>query len=242
MFPTIDYNCCQYNIGTEKRCPLVQIVFGLYDRTSLTETVKLLLSGEGSLGKTSNMLATRIELIKEGKPFYYYNLKNLNSGNLVEIKNIIKELSNDYIVLLDSYDEAPSEYAKEVIAEGVNCSHVKIVVVSSRYNSFIDDNTATLFTGFEQLQVLELSESQVNTVLKNIDFDSGSVSSSCLNFLKNTMFLSLFVDINKMKRNRFESNKEEYCSVKVVNEYSLFKEYFRELSYQKNPGLKKQAA
>lgn len=242
MFPTIEYNCTQYNVEAEKRCPLSQIVFGLYDRIPLIGPIKLLLSGEGSLGKTSNMLAMRIDLIKEKKPFYYCNLKNLNSDNLEVIKKLIEELSEEYIVLLDSYDEAPSEYAKKVIAEGINCSHAKLVVVASRYNSFVDDGSTLLFAGFEKLQVLALSDGQVNAVLKSIDFDINSVSSSCLNFLKNTMFLSLFVDINKMKKNRSVSNLENAYNVKVVNEYSLIKEYFKELSYQKNPGVKKQDA
>lgn len=217
LFPTIEYNGKKYNANTEQRlCPLIQLVLDVENKSSI---VRMLLNGEGTIGKSTNLLALKIACIKNNLDFFYFNLRDINPKTLDDQGEIIKNLSNDTIIILDSHDEGRREWADSLV-DIANRSRAKIVIVASRYP--LSKSANGTFSDFVTATINPLNDIQINNVLvkNNISADS-----DVFELLHNTMFLSLYLQI---KLSKF------YNDGRLKNETDILREYFYKLFRGKN--------
>lgn len=215
LFPTIEYNGKKYNANTEQRlCPLIQLVIDVKKECS---KVRILLNGEGAIGKSTNLLVLKIACIKNNLDYFYFNLRDINPKTLADQGEIIKNLSKDTIIILDSHDEGRREWADKLV-DIANQSSVKVVIVASRYEAK-DVNGS--FSDFVTAVINTLTDVQVdNALVKNYI----SAGSEVYELLHNTMFLSLYLQINSSKL---------FNSVRLKNETDILREYFYKLFREK---------
>lgn len=217
LFPTIEYNGKKYNANAKQRlCPLIQLVLDVKGESS---KVRMLLNGEGAIGKSTNLLALKIAFIQNNLDYYYFNLRDINPKTLDEQGEIIKDLHKDTIIILDSHDEGKREWADGLV-DIANQSKAKIVIVASRYG--VTESANGSLSDFVTATINPLNDFQINNVLVKKDI---SADPEVFELLHNTMFLSLYLQI---KLSKF------YTVGRLKNETDILREYFYKLFRGKN--------
>lgn len=213
---------------------------------------KIMLSGDGSMGKTSSIIDLRLHLLEKNYPYAFFNLKELNHANIniadrSEYVRGMAEKLNASIVILDSFDEVATESdgdnasvraIAEDLIETVNsrCPQLIIVVArkgtmttrtSSLGDKVIDCASWLAESGFAIYEMKNFTEVRIR------ELAGKDCSESMCQLLQNTMCLYLFLSIRKVRGEAFE----------VENEAKLIDLYFTAMIEDKiegaNPTYKK---
>ena len=140
IVPNISFMGEIYSYREQEDCwPLEQIVKKMQYRG------KFLLSGEGSIGKSTTITDLRLMLLSEGRPHIYCNLKELNNdaSKAVKIEKLIKTYTgNNLTLLFDSFDEtsvngedishSPRYIAEKLIEQCCSSGKIRLIVVGAR--------------------------------------------------------------------------------------------------------------
>lgn len=192
---------------------------------------KIIVSGEGSIGKSTMLTDLRLRLLEKEKAYVYFNLRDLKAGK--DDKNIIALINNynekDLIVILDSYDETsmspdrygntPRKTAEDLIEYCAGNDKVALLVVGVRQGCKSTHEMRVEHGGFSATQGFQCN--QENAEKNYLEFDKWAqergfriaklqrfsdekidlilserkgVSKELRELLKNTMFLSMFLE------------------------------------------------
>ena len=224
LFPDIQY-------GSETICtngedsPLVRVL------EKEEYKGKIIVSGEGSIGKSTMLTDLRLRLLEKEKAYVYFNLRDLNVGiDDKSVKDLINNYEgNDLIVILDSYDETsispdrygntPRKTAEELIEYCAGNDKVALLVVGVRQGCKSTHEMRVEHGGFSATQGFQCN--QENAEKNYLEFDKWAqergfriaklqrfsdekidlilserkgVSRELRELLRNTMFLSMFLE------------------------------------------------
>ena len=204
LFPDIQY-------GSETICtngedsPLVRVL------EKEKYKGKIIVSGEGSIGKSTMLTDLRLRLLEKEKAYVYFNLRDLNVGiDDKSVKDLINNYEgNDLIVILDSYDETsispdrygntPRKTAEELIEYCAGNDKVALLVVGARQGcrctqesggDNVEFDKWAQERGFRIAKLQRFSDEKIDLILS----ERKGVSKELRELLKNTMFLSMFLE------------------------------------------------
>ncbi len=242
LFPDVIYEGKTYTNGDVS--PLVQIVKQEGYRG------KLIVSGEGSIGKSTMLTDLRLSMLREERAFVYFNLRDLMDARdveaLVDRVNVYKR--NDLIVILDSYDETSMTVddpensarakAERLIDYFATRNNVALLVVGARqgckstkakaerddfgsvgrsYEDNLEFDVWARGRGFKTASLQRFSDEKLDSILS----DRKNISPELKKLLKNTMFLSMYL----------EAPETDWES--AANEAKFIDKYFDEVFYAK---------
>ena len=198
LFPDVIYEGKTYTNGDVS--PLVQIV------KQEGYKGKIVVSGEGSIGKSTMLTDLRLSLLREERAFVYFNLRDQMDARDVEA---LADRVNGYkgdglIVILDSYDETSMtvEYgnsarakAERLIDDFAARNSVALLVVGARQgcksaNTTIEFDGWARDRGFKTAMLQRFSDEKLDSILS----DRKNISPELRKLLKNTMFLSMYLE------------------------------------------------
>ena len=199
LFPDVIYEGTIYTSGDVS--PLVQIVKQEGYRG------KIVVSGEGSIGKSTMLTDLRLSMLREERAFVYFNLRDLMDARDVEA---LADRVNGYkgdglIVILDSYDETSMAVdnpensarakAERLIDDFATRNNVALLIVGARLgcksaNTTIEFDAWARDRGFKTATLQRLSDEKLDSILS----DRKNISPELRKLLKNTMFLSMYLE------------------------------------------------
>lgn len=212
--------------------PTVQIL------KSLNYSGKILISGEGSMGKTTALRELRLHLLEKNCPYIFFNLKELNHiiFNVIDINEYVKSkvdtLFKAEVVILDAFDETATvaseknkksvrEVAEKII-EAVSNLNPRLFIVVARTGTLttkVEFNTRVTIDcaswlggmGFTVCELKKFSAVQIRELIGD------AYSESMQALLQNTMCLFLYIQI-----------KMHGCTdIVISNEGQLIDVYFK---------------
>ena len=224
LFPDIQY-------GSETICtngedsPLVRVL------EQEKYEGKIVVSGEGSIGKSTMLTDLRIRLLAKERAYVYFNLRDLNVGiDYKSVKDLVNNYEgNDLIVILDSYDETsvspdryggiPRKTAENLIEYCAEKPEVALLIVGVRQGckttkemrveqggfsatqgfqcnqenaekNYLEFDKWAQERGFRIAKLQRFSDEKIDLILS----ERKSVSRELRELLRNTMFLSMFLE------------------------------------------------
>lgn len=164
------------------------------------DDMNILLMGEGSLGKSTSLRVFEAEMLYQNRPCLFYECKSINANDISRIETIAKKRKVE-ILIFDAYDEL-----HESIRESFNhlldkLNQYKIqIILSSRVSMRIDPRAGyameaidNMFESYQTMYICDFTDEQLDSLVsKTISRSSGYYA-----LLKNTMFLSLHLDLEK---------------------------------------------
>lgn len=188
-------------------------------------TMKILLRGECSIGKTTSLLVLESTFLLENIPSLLIECRYLNESNLERELNIADRIPRGTVVMIDAYDELPQmlrksfkEHIKELSERGMH------LILTSRFDPYADDlytiGTSNLDPGFESAYVRRFTDEQIRAIL-------GSRVENVKHLTKvlaNTMCFSIFL----------ENEGEMQTETEIRNEAQFFLKYFNRLMKAKD--------
>ena len=223
---------------------------------------KIVVSGEGSIGKSTMLTDLRIRLLAKERAYVYFNLRDLNVGiDYKSVKDLVNNYEgNDLIVILDSYDETsvspdryggiPRKTAENLIEYCAEKPEVALLIVGVRQGckttkemrveqggfsatqgfrrnqenaekQYLEFDKWAQEKGFSIAKLQRFSDEKIDLILR----ERKGVSKELRKLLKNTMFLSMFLEDSVLD---WESATNE---AKFIDKY--FEEVFcNKLEYQ----------
>ena len=215
LFPDVIYEGKTYTNGDVS--PLVQIV------KQEGYKGKIVVSGEGSIGKSTMLTDLRLSMLREERAFVYFNLRDLMDARDVEAlaDRVNGYKGGDLIVILDSYDETsmtvddPENSARakaERLIDGFAARNsVALLVVGARqgckstkakaerddfgfvgrsYEDNLEFDAWARDRGFKTAMLQRFSDEKLDSILS----DRKNISPELRKLLKNTMFLSMYLE------------------------------------------------
>ena len=157
---------------------------------------KLLLVGDGSIGKTTSLRVFEAEMLYRNKPCLFYECKNINDTDVKEIDSVAQQYRNGYLIF-DAYDELPSSVktAFDGLLERLNQYEIPIII-SCRYDprqEYASVTAGEIFGSYQPVYIRDFSDRQLDSLVsKQISRSSGYYK-----LLNNTMFLSLHRELEQ---------------------------------------------
>lgn len=226
MCPDVKYGSDTFHANCEAKIP--SIVKCFYDSCFFdqlkqfqskvsSQAVKVFITGAPSMGKSTAIEVIKIELIKLGLTFAYVNLRTINSCNIDNIINTLKERD---VIVFDAYDELEEKF--QSIIDAFILDEDKSIIISSRHEKYIKvkDARISIFNSYKKIFLKELGSYQIDRVLDKKGVEKTD-NEKLYELLHNTMFLSIFLSINAL------NNKEKMMD--IDSEYALMELYFKEL-------------
>ena len=131
LFPNIEFNGKVYSNYDEHSCRMLadsNIPF-LQAYNDAQDDLKLLLIGNGSLGKSTSLRVFEAEMLVQKKPCLFYECKNINANDIAVLDTIVKHHRNE-IFVFDAYDEL-QESVRELFndfIEKLNQHEIRVIV------------------------------------------------------------------------------------------------------------------
>ncbi len=198
LFPDVIYEGKTYTNGDVS--PLVQIV------KQEGYKGKIVVSGEGSIGKSTMLTDLRLSLLREERAFVYFNLRDqMDTRDVEALADRVNGYKGDgLIVILDSYDETSMtvEYgnsarakAERLIDDFATRNNVALLIVGARQgcksaNTTIEFDGWARDRGFKTASLQRFSDEKLDSILS----DRKNISPELKELLKNTMFLSMYLE------------------------------------------------
>ena len=204
---------------------------------------KIVVSGEGSIGKSTMLTDLRIRLLAKERAYVYFNLRDLNV-RIGDTDTSVKKLVNDYegndlIVILDSYDEtsisldsygnSPRKTAEDLIEYCAGKPEVALLIVGARqgcrrtqersaggYGDYSEFDKWAQGKGFGIAVLQRFSDERIDKILSDLS-ERKAVSRELRELLRNTMFLSMYL----------EDPEADWAS--ATNEAKFIDKYFEEV-------------
>ena len=224
LFPNIEFNGNIYSNYDDYSCRMLadsNIPF-LRAYNDAHNDLKLLLIGNGSLGKSTSLRVFEAEMLIQKIPCLFYECKNINANDIALIDTIVKHHRNE-IFIFDAYDEL-QESVRELfndLIEKLNQHEIR-VIVSSRFDPrsvYGSEATNEIFSSYQSMNICDFTDNQLDSLVsKAISRNSGYYG-----LLKNTMFLSLHLELER--NNLIGSLRES-----IKTEADFIQQYF-ELLY-----------
>ena len=197
LFPNIEFNGKVYSNYDERSCRMLadsNVPF-LRAYNDAQDDLKLLLIGNGSLGKSTSLRVFEAEMLVQKTPCLFYECKNINANDIAVLDTIVKHHRNE-IFVFDAYDEL-QESVRELfndLIEKLNQHEIR-VIVSSRFDPrsvYVSEATSEIFGSYQSMNICDFTDKQLDSLVsKAISRNSGYYG-----LLKNTMFLSLHLQEN----------------------------------------------
>ncbi len=165
----------------------------------------LLVIGEGSIGKTTNLRILEAYLLSQGVPTYLVECTNLNSESSTVIQNQLIDYPKETVILIDAWDEIPYK-CRDAALRLVESFHQKTevdhfrIVITSRFDPMdtIEQTSrleTNVFRAFERSTILPFSPAQVDDIVS----DLGENRSVLISLLSNTMLFACYLDLCIMR-------------------------------------------
>ena len=203
----------------------VPFIRALFD---LDPSLCVLLCGEPSVGKSIACQILNAQAMIERKHSYWFRCKGFSTADVDYLEGLSEE-EYEQTVIFDGYEELPDEDARQRFAELVLTLKKKgiRVVISARrdiredtvtvYGDGMENSEKKPFCDFAMIELCPFREEQLAAILPK------QVKNR--NLLKNTMFLSLYLELCK------ESEMGDDGA--IVTEADLMLRYFKMLYEQK---------
>lgn len=195
LFPDIIFNgnvYSNYNEYNHQMLANTNIPF-LRAYNDAHDTPNLLLVGEGSIGKSTSLIVFKAEMLYQDKSCLLYECKSINSNDIAKIESIVHNHQTD-IMIFDAYDELQESIRESFndLIEKLNQHEIQIIV-SSRFDPRTTDVTSEIFETYQPMYICDFSDEQLDSMVSN----TISRNSEYYRLLKNTMFLSRHLDLEK---------------------------------------------
>ena len=205
LFPSVKFQDKTYKTEIGKGlCPLVSIYKKLTSSNFVVN--KIIVSGEGGIGKSTSLKCLLAYLLQEGQEVLFCNLKELNQGHTNILEQRMSNLPSlrNTIIILDSYDEL-DEVAKNYVdskMEELQLGKCLFIGCREKYEGLRENFFDYSFAEFQPF-----NKEQVKNLLKknNIELIEDSQLYELLN---NTMLFSIFLQLKDKGINVAESIAE----------------------------------
>ena len=232
LFPDIIYEGIRYSNYDERAHRMIaneKIPF-LRAYSVANEHNKLLLIGDGSLGKSTSLRVFEAECLLQGKPCLLYECKSINRNDISEIDAIVANYRNE-IFVFDAYDELQATVLDSFnnMLNRMNRQDIK-VIVSSRFDPrsvYVTETTSAVltsvvFSSYHSMKICDFTSEQVDSLVSK----AISRSSGYYGLLKNTMILSLHL---QLESNNLVANLRDT----IKTEAEFIQQYFDQLYFDK---------
>lgn len=227
LFPDIIYNRTVYShydadrgcMRTDTDVPFLRAYRDAHHASNL------LLIGEGSLGKSTSLRVFETEMLCQNKVCFLYECKKLKLHDISEIASMIRHCKG-MILVFDAYDEL-SELIREAfhhLIESLNREKIQIII-SSRFDPRPKDAyvaISEIFDAYQSMYICDFDHEQLDSLVSK----TISRSSGYYHLLKNTMFLSLHMNLEK--HDLLGSVREN-----IKTEAEFIQQYFKRLYLEK---------
>ena len=157
---------------------------------------KLILIGDGSLGKSTSLRVFEAQVLCENKRCLFFECRNINFNDITRIEAIAKRQQVS-ILIFDAYDELQDSIREPFneLIDKLNQYNIQIVV-SSRFDprtGYVSEATSEIFGSYQPIYICDFTDEQLDSLVsKEISRNSGYYG-----LLKNTMLLSLHLQLEK---------------------------------------------
>lgn len=225
LFPDIVYNGDRYSNYNDSACQMmadVNIPF-LRAYNNAKENQKLLLIGDGSLGKSTSLRVFEAEMLIKKIPCLFYECKSINANDISMIEAHVMHHSNE-IIIFDAYDELQDtmrEAFNDLIDKMNN--YENRVIISSRFDprsGYISEATSEVFSTYQSMNICDFTDKQLDSLVsKTISRNGGYYK-----LLRTTMFLALHLELekNNLLSSLRDSIKTEACFIQQYFELLYF--------------------
>ena len=185
----------------------------------------LLLIGEGSLGKSTSLCVFETEMLCQNKVCLLYECKKLKRQDISEIVSMMR-YRKDVVLVFDAYDELPESIREDFhyLIDSLNQQEIQIII-SSRFDPRTEDTSVAaseIFSAYQSMYICDFDREQLDSLVSK----TISGSSGYYHLLKNTMFLSLHMDLEK--HDLLGSVREN-----IKTEAEFIQQYFERLYLEK---------
>ena len=158
------------------------------------ENRKILLLGDGSLGKSTSLRIFEAECLYQQVACVFYECKKINASDIKAIESVISDDQIE-ILIFDAYDELQTAVRDEFNEVIDKLNHCQIrVIVSSRFNpQTLSEAAGEIFSAYKQIFICDFSHEQLDSLVD----ETISRTSGYYSLLKNTMFLDLHLELEK---------------------------------------------
>ena len=233
LFPDIIYKGIRYSNydeGPRQMIADANIPF-LRAYSVAKENQKLLLIGDGSLGKSTSLRVFEAEMLFQETPCLFYECRSINANDIASVDAVVSHYRNQ-ILIFDAYDELQESIRDSFdrLIDRLNQYEIT-VIVSSRFDPRRQNNAysietkknndaAIAFALYETMHICDFTTDQLDCLVdKRISRNSGYFA-----LLKNTMFLSMHLDFER-------NNLLGRVKYTISTETEFMQQYFK-LLYQ----------
>lgn len=186
---------------------------------------KLILIGDGSLGKSTSLRVFEAQMLCENKKCLFYECRNINFNDITRIEVFAKHQQAS-ILIFDAYDELQDSVRESFneLIDMLNQYNVQIIV-SSRFDprtGYVSEATSEIFGSYQPMYICDFTDEQLDSLVsKDISRNSGYYG-----LLKNTMLLSLHLQLEK-------NNLLSTLIDSIKTESQFIQQYFERLYLEK---------
>ena len=194
LFPDVKFLDKTYKTDIDKGlCPLVSIYKELTSSNFIAN--KVIVSGEGGIGKSTSMKCLLAYLLQEDQEVLFCNLKELNQGHINVLEQRMGNLPSlrNTIIILDSYDELDEATKIDVDAKIEELQLGKCLFISCRGKY---DNLREKFSGYSFVEFQPLNKLQIKNLLRKNGIELIE-DSQLYELLNNTMLFSIFLQLKE---------------------------------------------
>lgn len=186
---------------------------------------RLILIGDGSLGKTTSLRVFEAKMLCENKKCLLFECKNINCNDVTRIETFAQRQQVS-ILIFDAYDELQDSVRESFneLIDKLNQYNIQIIV-SSRFDprtGHVSEATSEIFGTYLPMYICDFTDEQLNSLVsKTISRNSGYYG-----LLKNTMLLSLHLQLEK-------NNLLDTLVDSIKTEAQFIQQYFERLYLDK---------
>ena len=161
----------------------------LWDRLNAEKkSIRLLVSGEGSIGKTTSLRLLESVLMIRGINCVFLPCKHLDQERITKTIMQLDSLPRDTVIMLDAYDELPLRLRDsfESLLESLSDRKFHVIVTSR----FVPQKSILHY--YKTAHVQRFSQEQVWIILRNHGMNSDTPQHR---LLENTLFLAHYLEL-----------------------------------------------
>lgn len=186
---------------------------------------RLILIGDGSLGKSTSLRIFEAKMLCENKKCLFFECKNINCNDVTRIETFAQRQQVS-ILIFDAYDELQDSVRESFneLIDKLNQYNIQIIV-SSRFDprtGHVSEATSEIFGSYMPMYICDFTDEQLNSLVS----EAISRNSGYYGLLKNTMLLSLHLQLEK-------NNLLDTLVDSIKTEAQFIQQYFERLYLDK---------